>query len=71
MPRMFPSTIVRRSTFDGYSEISTSPSAKKVVKTIPMTTSSRSFVRCFTKAIAPAANKPLMNAPTLNGQPSK
>jgi hypothetical protein len=63
MPRMLPMTIACTSTAVGFSETISRPNAKNEVKTMPITASSRSLVRCRTITIAAAARPPAKKAP--------
>ena len=69
MARMLPSTMVWMLTEVGQIEAISSPSANNVVKTRPITASSRSRVCCLTKLMASAARMPAKKAPTANGAP--
>ena len=71
MPMMLPKMMVFSATRLGKIEMSRMPRAKKEVKTMPMTASSRTGVFILTKAIAAAARSPLVKAPTAKGRPAR
>ena len=71
IPRMLPNTIVLRLMLLGNTEMMSTPAAKKVVKTRPMTASSRIVVLALIHPMTAAAARPEANAPTANGTPMR
>ena len=68
-PSTLPKRMWFRSVLDGVTEISTRPSAKRVVNTMPMAASSRTRPLCCTPPMSATATRAATTAPTAKGAP--
>ena len=69
-PSTLPKRMWKRSVCDGITLTSTSPSANRPVKTMPIAASSFTRLVRFSPPIRPTAPAPKMNAPAANGAPT-
>ena len=69
-PSTFPKRIWFRSVLEGVTETSTRPSAKRVVKTMPIAASSRTRPLRCTAPIRVTATSAAITAPTAKGMPA-
>jgi hypothetical protein len=68
-PSTLPNRMWKRSTWDGITLTSTSPSANRPVKTMPIAASSLTRLVRLSPPIRPTAPAPNTNAPAANGAP--